>query len=325
MKFILSLFVLVAAFTFSFGDDDACKNDFQQFLTCAKSQFSDTEKESIKTDAKSKSDACFQTAGCAGPDPKAKQHQGIGEMMKEMPEAVKQCLKKRLLEKVGAKLNECLQKKAVGNVNISQIAAGLEAAGMGASAHGDGHAEGGLQEVLLAKLAIVKSVDKCSVDKYDSDTSKVKPLEQCLQDVKTSLKPRICTDLKPCDSKVTPDCLKRGQDLHKAICQCKQEKEKEIAGKLAELGKQPKVSIQDLIHTIVTDEEIASISKDIDDCYTDNNEQEPPMVKLAIAMMSGGGDGKLNATMTVEGRQVIIGSDMLNLAANDAAECEPCP
>jgi len=323
MKIILSLFVLVAAFTFSLGQDDACKNDFQQFLTCAKSQFTDTEKQSMKADAKSKSDTCFQNAGCAVPDTSSGKKQGMGQMM-QMSDAVKQCLKRKILEKVGAKLNECLQRKGVGSVNISQIADSLEGAGVGASAHGDGGSEGGLQGAMQGKMAVVKGVDKCCVDKYGSDTNKVKPLEQCLHDVKTSLKPRICNDLKPCDSKVSPNCFKRGQQLRKALCECKQEKEKEIAGKLAELGKQPKVSVQDLMHTIASDQDLSSVGNDIDACYSENGEQEPPMMKLAILMMAGGGGAKFGAAMTVEGRQVTIASDMLYIDANDPSECAPC-
>jgi len=344
MKSIIALVVL-CTFTFV-AAEDKCTSEFKSVLSCAKDQFPESERKALKDDAQAKTKACFEQAGCDAPNfeskskGKGKRPGGMESMMK-MPDSVKQCLKKKFTEKMNTKVNECLSKKNLPPVNISEFMGAGDGAEVHGEAHGkvDGHGAG-LEAGMMAKFTVIKGVDKCCVDKFAKDTAKVKPLEQCLQDIKKSAKPQLCKNLKPCEDKLTGDCKKRGQDTKKALCQCKKDKEREIAGKLAELGKQDKVDIQTLMKAVADDQDLSDMMGLVDKCYEENNEEQPMMLKLAKQFMAGGGargsananananvGGRragLGAAMQIEGRQCIIASDMLLLDANDQSECEAC-
>jgi hypothetical protein len=320
--------VLVAA-------EDKCKNDFQSFLRCVKDKYEakpQSEKDAAKKEKEDRANKCFADAGCDAPDwnkdPTGGAMKGHGGM--DMPDSVKNCLKKKLIEKVGAKLNECLSKRGVQNVNFSEIAESAEGAGISMEGHGSAGKDG-LQASMSAKFNAVKAVDKCS-QKKGGDTDNVKDLEQCLQTIKHDQKPKVCAFIKPCEDKVTGDCKKRGQEIRTALCQCKKEKELEVAKKLKELGKaNAKVGIQELIKTVAGDQDMQDIINQVDQCYKDNNVDEPPLLKLAIQMMSKGGSGgggagaRMSAKLSVNGSTCVIMADMMTLDANDKSECEPCP
>jgi len=319
MKFILAFCFLIG---FAFGQpqsDDQCKNDLNNFLACAKSSISDSDRQARKKELEDKGDQCFQQYGCDQPNwdanPMGGKGQGGGM---SMPEAVKQCLKRKMMTKIGAKLNECLAKRNVRNVDWAAFSDSAEA--------GMGGAGGDMQKGMMAVFNAVKAVDKCCQAKKGGDTNAVHPLEQCLQQTKQGIHPKVCAALKPCEDKVSPPCKSRGQEIRKALCLCKKEKEAEISGKLKVLGQQPKVSFKDLINTVADDQEINDIMADVDQCYQETNTPEPAMLKLGMAMMrNGGGGGGMGAAMSINGSTCIIMSDMLALDANDKSECENCP
>jgi hypothetical protein len=328
MKTLLYVLAISLAVSLAAADDDKCKNDLQTFLKCVKDKFEakpQAEKDAAKKDRQDKADQCFKDAGCDGPDwskdPEDALKQKMGKM--QMPDSVKKCLKDKLIEKIGDKLNECLTKKGVTNVNIKDIIKSAQGAGI--SMDGSASAEkDGIHAAISAKFNLVKAVDKCSQTK--GGPSSVKPLEQCLQKLKDDDKPKICAFIKPCEDAVSADCKKRGQELRKALCECKKEKEAEISGKLRTLGAQDKVGLDDLIKSVAGDQDMGGIIKDVDQCYKDNNEPEPPMIKMAIAMFSGGATPppKFKQAMSINGTTCIVMADMLQIDADDKTECEPC-
>jgi len=325
MKSLLAFCFLLSFFVNSFGQtsDDQCKNDLNNFLACAKNSISDSDRQARKKELEDKGTQCFQQNGCDPPDWNAnpmggKGPGGAGGM--SMPESVKKCIKQKMMAKIGAKLNECLAKRNVRNVDWQAFSDSAES-GMGAVG-----GSGDMQKGMMAIFNAVKGVDKCCQAKKGGDTNAVHPLEQCLQDTKKGIKPKICAALKPCEDKVSPPCKSRGQEIRKALCLCKKEKEQDIAGKLKVLGQQPKVSFKDLINTVADDQEVNNIMADVDQCYQEQNEPEPAMLKLAMAMMrNGGGGGGMGAAMSINGSTCIIMSDMLTLDANDKSECDNCP
>jgi len=332
MKF-LSALVLVVACVFVFGDEDKCLDGVKDFFTCAKEHVNETEREAIKETVKTGTEKCFADAGCQKPEPKnSTLPKALLEKLSQIPEPVKKCLKDKLLAVVGDKFNECLSKKGVKNVNLTEIANSLHAQGEENVAEHGKDKLNEIHQMISAKIAVAKSLSACADEKFSGDTAKVKPLEQCIHDNKKSIKPRICADLKPCISNVSADCQKRGQEVHKAICECKKEKEAEIATKLAPLGKQDKVSIKDIIHTVLDDQQIQDIVKQVDACYTENNEQEPEILKLVLAVFtnnststaspSSNSTGPLHFEIT--GKDIQVATDSLQLAASDASECEAC-
>jgi len=244
------------------------------------------------------------------------------------------------LDKIGGKLNECLTKKGVKDINTTEILDSMHAHGRDENTEQEKEEEGfeKVHKMISAKIAIAKGVTACATEKFSGDTTKVKPLEQCLHDNKKSLKPKICAALKPCIGNVSADCQKRGEEVHKAICECKKEKEAEIATKLATLGKQDKVSIKELVQTVLGDKVIDEIITQVDACYKDNNEEEPAVLKLILATFGGNStsppvttaapDSSSNSTsiahFQVDGKEIQVMSDMLSLGASDTSECEPC-
>jgi len=154
----------------------------------------------------------------------------------------------------------------------------------------------------------------------------VRPLEQCLQKIKHDQKPKTCALIKPCEDGVSAGCKQRGQQIKKALCECKKEKELEIAGKLRNLGTQnAKVPITDLVNAAAGDNTMQDMMKSVDQCYKDNGEQEPLMMKLAMQMFSGGKKGAgASAKMSVDGSTLVVAADMMQLDAEDRSECEPC-
>jgi hypothetical protein len=341
MKSLLLALVLAISCAASLAaDDDKCKNDFQSFLTCVKTQYENKpqgEKDAAKKAREDKADKCFADASCDAPDWSSdpmKQHMGGGgHGGMQMPDTVKQCLKKKLVEKIGTKLNECLSKKGVQHVNFSAIADSVQGAGLGMEGHG-GAGKDGLHAGMAAKFNAVKAVDKCA-QKKGGDTNSVKPLEQCLHNIKKDAKPEICKFIKPCEDKVSGDCKKRGREITKALCECKKEKESEISKKLRDLGQNAqkdnkKVGIQELIKAVADDQDMQDMMKQVDACYTEADEPEPPIVKLAMQLLagkggSGGGSSKMSAALSVSASTCIIMADMMELEANDKSECENCP
>jgi len=317
-------------------DDEKCRNDFQTFLACVKTEYQKkpaSEKAAEKQERRDKANKCFADASCDAPDwdkdpmgGGGKQH--MGGM--QMPPAVKECLKKKLIAKIGVKLNECLSKKGVKGVNFTALADSLSGSGL-MEGHGDGgkDAKDGLHAGFSAKFNEVKGVDKCA-KKKGGDTDSVKPLEQCLHNIKKDERPKMCALIKPCQDKITGPCKQRSEEVYKTLCQCKKEKEKEISGKLRTLGhSQAKVGIQDLVKTVADDQDVQDIMQQVDNCYQEANEPEPPLLKLAMKMFSGGGGrggagGKFGAAFSVDGSTVVIMGDMMALDAEDQSDCKPC-
>jgi len=231
-----------------------------------------------------------------------------------------------MIEKFGGKLNECLKKKNVESVDFKALANGMDTtagAGMGLDI-GGGSDKDGIHGAVAAAFTTVKSVDGCCKDKKDGKTDAMKPLEQCLHEIKKDKKPKMCAMIKPCEDKLSAPCKKRCQEIHNALCQCKQEKEIEIAKKLRALGAEnEKVGLQELMHTVEPDIDMQWIMKQVDDCYTSTNTTKNPMIELAAKMMTNGtGSG---GGMKFEGRTVIIMGDMMAMDAEDTTECQPCP
>jgi hypothetical protein len=225
---------------------------------------------------------------------------------------------------MGKGMNDCLARKNVRNVNWSDLADSVDGAGMGGAAGGSGDMQSGM----MAMYNAVKAVDKCCQAKKGGDTNAMQPLEQCLHNVKKSIKPQVCAALKPCEAKVSAPCKTRGQELRKALCQCKKEKEQEIAGKLKTLGQQnKKVSFQDVIKTVADDQDINDMMSQVEQCYKDNNEPEPAMLKLAKVFLGGSGAGARAGAGAggINGSMCVIMSDMLTLDYNDQTECDNCP
>lgn len=110
------------------ADDEKCKNDFKTFLTCVKTQYDqkpESEKEAAKKERQDKSNKCFADAGCDAPDWNKDPMGGAGKKGfggMQMSPAVKECLKKKMIEKIGNKLNECLTKKGVQKVDFADLA-----------------------------------------------------------------------------------------------------------------------------------------------------------------------------------------------------------
>jgi len=239
-----------------------------------------------------------------------------------MPDSVKKCMKQKMIEKFAPKLNDCLTKHNVATVDWKSVSDSADGAGLGMGGGGDD-----MKEAMMAVFSAVKGVDKCCNTKKGGDTNAVKPLEQCLQDTKKGIKPQMCATLKPCEDKLSATCKARGREVKKALCLCKKEKETEIAAKLKVLGQQQKVALQDLIKTAIDDQDMKGIMDDLDKCYQDNNETEPPMIIMAKAMVNGGTPppGPMANAMQINGTTCIIMSDMLTLDANDPSECDNCP
>jgi len=324
MKVLSAFLILFCAYVFA--EEEKCLDSVKSFLTCAKSQFNETEVDAIKDTVKSGTQKCFSDVGCTLPETK-NVTSALKEHWDKVPEPVKKCLKEKFLEKVGEKFNECLSKKGIKNINLTAIANSLHSLG---GDEFDGEHAMALHEAINAKITVAKGVATCAKDKFGDDPAKVKPLEQCLHDNKKSLKPKICAELKPCISNLSADCEKRGQEVHKAICECKKEKETEVAGKLATLGKQDKVSIKEIVRTILDDQEISDALKQVEACFSDNNEPEPPILKLVVAAFSNNSTSTANSNSTgpaaleISGKEVTILSDSIQLDASDASECEPC-
>jgi len=307
------------------GDDSACKNDLQTFLKCVKDKYeakTQAEKDAVKKDREDKYDKCFADAGCDGPDWSKDVSDVIKSRMKlNMSEPVKKCLKDKLIVKLGAKLNECMTKKGITNVNIVEVIKAVQASGISI----EGHGKDDLSAVVSTKYNLVKAVDKCSQKKGGTDA--VKPLEQCAHKVTAEAKPKICAFIKPCEDAVTADCKKRGQEIRKALCQCKKEKEADVAGKLRTLATgKDKVGLNDLIGTVAENQDIKTIIGDVVQCYKDNNEEIPPQLKVVMKFVASGGssNAKMAAALSVNGSTCIIMADMLQIDADDPSECEPC-
>jgi len=323
MKSFFILCFLIGFFVHARADgDDQCKDDLKNFLACVKSSSSDSDRQAKKKELEDKADQCFTKESCDTPKWDSNPLGGSGTNgMSSMPDSVKKCMKQKLMDKMAPKLNDCLTKHNVATVDWKSAADSADGAGFGMMGGSDMH------EAMLAVFNAVRGVDKCCQAKKGGDTTLVKPLEQCLQDTKQGIKPKICAVVKPCEDKASATCKTRGQAVAKALCQCKKEKEADIAGKLKVLGQQQKVSIQDLIKTAMDDQDMKGIMDDLDKCYQDNNETEPPMILMAKAMVAGGTPppGPMANAMMVNGTTCIIMSDMLTLDVNDQTECDSCP
>jgi len=307
------------------GDDSSCKNDLQTFLKCVKEKYeakTQAEKDAVKKERQDKYDKCFSDAGCDGPD----WNKDVSDVIKSrmhmnMSEPVKKCLKDKVVGKLGEKLNECLTKKGFANVNIVEVIKAVQAAGISL----EGHGKDDLSAVLSSKYNLVKAVDKCSQKKGGTDA--VKPLEQCAHKVTAEAKPKICAFIKSCEDAVSADCKKRGQEIRKALCQCKKEKEADVAGKLRTLATgKDKVGLNDLIGTVAENQDIKTIIGDVVQCYKDNNEDIPPQLKVVMKFVASGGtsNAKMAAALSVNGSTCIVMADMLQIDAEDQSECEPC-
>jgi len=252
--------------------------------------------------------------------------------MGDMPQVVKDCLKHKLMDKIGEKMNPCLSKKGIKNFNFSAMAdMATGPGGFDMEGEGGGDAKAGFEGAMKAKFNAVKAVDKCA-QKKGGDTNSVADLEKCLQKIKSDSKPAMCAVVKPCEAKVTTgDCKKRGEALAKALCQCKKEQEAEIAKKLKALGQsKPKVGIQELVKTVANDQEVGDMMQQVEQCYQQNNVEEPTMLKMAAAMLGKGGASSsqgaaLAAAFSVNGSTVVIMGDMMALDAADDTECKDCP
>jgi hypothetical protein len=343
-SFSVCLVLALACVSVLADDYDKCKGDFKSFIDCVKSGYSkisDADKQKYKDQKKSKADQCFKAAGCDAPDWDAdpmggKGKGGKGGMggMGDMPQVVKDCLKRKMMDKIGAKLQPCLSKKGIKNFNFSALAemvSGSGGEGFGMDDHGGAGGKGGFAGAMKSKFNAVKGVDKCAQKQGGPSATPIKNLEVCLQGLKKDDKDRMCTLTKPCMSKVTTgDCKKRGEDLVKALCQCKKEKEAEIAKKLQSIGQnQQKVSIQDLARTVADDQEVGDMLQQVDQCYKSNNVEEPKMLQLAIQMFGSGGSGGAGAVLgnafAINGSTVVIMGDMMSLDAADSSECDACP
>jgi len=327
---------LTFAVSLAANDDSACKNDFKSFLKCVKDKYearSQSEKDAAKKEKQDKANQCFADAGCDAPDwgasPLGGKHGGKGGPggMGDMPPKVKDCIKKKLVEKIGGKLNECLDKKHIQRVNFTELAEDAEGAGLSMEEGSSG--KDGLQASMGAKFNAVKAVDKCATKKGSTDA--VKPLEQCLQKIKHDQKPKVCAFVKSCEDQVSGPCKKRGQEIRKGLCECKKEKEVVVAKKLKDLGQSnKKVGLQDLMKTISEDIDVQDMMNQVELCYTETGEPEPPLLKAAMAIMGRGGNGggagaALSAKMSISGQQVYLMGDMMELDANDKSECDNCP
>jgi len=305
--------------------DDKCEPDTQAFLTCLKDQKKSNggqDKEKAKKDLRDQVNQCFTKAGCDQPDwsedPLKMQEQQ--RQFNSTPEAVKECIKDDFIEKIGSKLNECLNTKGIQNLNISRMIDLAEESGFGGD---DEKANAGFQKLITAQLNIVKAVDKCA-QKNGGDTKSVRPLEQCLQKIKQDLKPKICAVVKPCEDKVkNPECKKRCQDVSKALCECRKEDETKMAQKLRALAQNnDTVSGQDFLNAVTGDEKfIENIVKLVDKCYEQTGETKPKDSKKGSGEKKSspkGGDNSVNGTM------VEIMADMIDLDAQYGDECIPC-
>jgi len=335
-------------------DDEKCKNDFHSFVSCLKEQDqhkSESEKAAAKKALEQKVDTCFAQSGCPGPDwtavdessstgkqkPKGGAFGGGGGAY-EMPASVKECVKRKVTAKINQKVNECLSKRGIKNVNLTEFAYEHDGSAQLDQHHpannGSG-GKGGIQMMMKAKFNVVKAVDKCCQQK-GGDTNSVKPLEQCLQNVKHDERPQMCAKVKPCQDKVSKPCQKRGEDVREALCLCKKEKESDTSNKMRALAQSQKtVSMGDLMKTMADQQDMNEILTDVENCYAENHESEPIALKLFKMMSSGGFQGRAGnggfggaggggGPGSVNASTVIIMSDMLQLDAQDQTECKPC-
>jgi len=156
--------------------------------------------------------------------------------------------------------------------------------------------------------------------KKGGDTNAVKPLEQCLHNNQKSIRPLVCAALKPCEAKVSATCKTRGQEIHKALCLCKKDHELAVAGKLKALGQHQKVSIPELIKTVADEKEIHEFMSVVGRCFHEHHERLPHILQH---MMHAGGARK--GGPAINGKSLIIMSDLLALDAYDKSDCEKCP
>jgi len=175
----------------------------------------------------------------------------------------------------------------------------------------------------------VKAVDKCCQTKKGGDTNAMKSLEQCLQQAKQEIRPKVCASLRPCEDKVSSPCKDRVQEIRKAVCLCKKERELEIAGKMRTLSQQPKITFQDLMKTATdNDQDTNTMMNEIEQCYQETNTPEPDSLKKGFALIRSGGGPRYHAqvaaTLSINPSEPMIMSDMLTLEANDKSECDSC-
>jgi len=79
---------------------------------------------------------------------------------------------------------------------------------------------------------------------------------------------------------------------------------------------------------VADDQDMSDMMNQVDACYTEAGETEPPMLKLAMQLFGGkGGAGgnKFGAAFSVSASSVIIASDMMALDADDPTDCQSCP
>jgi len=263
----------------------------------------------------------------------------------DTPKEVKRCLKKKMLEKLCEKINDCLSKQNVQNVNFSNIdeprmrplaeGQGIDVGPYGAMDKGGNRTVKERAKVtFFMKLNIARAYRECLMSKGPvSETGK--QVVTCLQGIQLKKRTDYCESIqKPCSANVTTDCQKRGQQIHIAICKCKKEDERAVLDKLNQLIRQSptgEVSLGDLIKTLGQKQDPREVIKVAKQCYTDNNADPPEALIFAEGIADSQAAQSPDSTSRPTSLQPKIDPntlanlhDVLSFDAEDESDCLPC-
>jgi len=291
MKFILALLFVGLAY----GDDSDCHKQLVAVHDCVVKKH---EQNKAADDAKieqAKSDVskCFTEAGCDAPDYTG--NSGMGGQLKKQwdnqPEAVKECIKKSFKTAMLEKLNECLAKNGVKQIQPSE-SDDHDVFGDRNQADADSMAK-----ILIGVLTAVKTCQK-------NHNDKTKQVLQCIEPIKDKIKADVCKRVGDCKAevKISGECKKRGEDIKQAVCKCKVDKLKEARTKIEALQKKDgDVTMDDLkdVHGGMGgggggQDGMGGMDLDkVQQCYKDNNANPPAILSIVQNMQKGGNGGGL--------------------------------
>jgi len=274
MKFLLALVFVGLVF----GDDDDCHKQLANVKDCI-----GKNKDAIasKLDAgKTDIAACFTAQNCDVPDPSLSSQ--VVQQWENQPQAVKDCIKKDFKTATLTKLNECLDKKGVKQIQVPEM---------------DDHdvfgeqIKGDVEKFFKNLIAIKLALKKCQKDKGDDVRRKIL---DCMQPIKDKAKAEVCKLIDTCKSGVSDACRARGKEIKDAVCKCTTDALVVAKGKVEDLQKKNadvELDFNDLkdLHG----DEFGPMGKPdfdkLEKCYNDSNTPLPPFFSTAKSLAQGTG------------------------------------
>jgi len=251
-----------------------------------------------------------------------------------IPPLVKQCIKQRVGEKMGAQLNQCLASKNVLNFNVTEFLSQqdnvdnpLESLVTEISDGTNGtQMSPEMKKLFTAMINTVRSVRLCNESAGDASASKV---DQCIKSRCSSMKKDYCQGVIACAGSEKSDCQTRGEAIYTALCQCKAESIRKLVDILDSVRTQKNLTLADLIKAVSQGQDISGYLTAIRQCYQDNNEKVPQMIAIAttytnnMSQQSDGNGNGLKHDVIVDPAILNTIRDFLALQCDDE-ECKVC-